>query len=146
MFEDAILAIPGADIRTRHERRILSFPSTLTWEEAGLIISLLRKHKIDFEVYDFFYPSPSDPGAYITYFLNEGDEGWKMTLGNHGWTGGVYTITDNVIQQQLYSLAGKTGKLELSIDNVRGFRHYSEKSPEQNKKENEKIYAMHGGA
>jgi hypothetical protein len=60
------------------------------------IAGILRKFKETgdkFEIYDAYYPSPSDPGAYICYAsYDDSSDSFSMTLGNHGWTGGIYII------------------------------------------------------
>jgi len=65
------------------------------------LFEILEKHKFKFDLFDLQYPQISDEGAYFSYTF---DKVWKMTLGNHGWSGGIYTIDKNVIINQLTNL------------------------------------------
>lgn len=51
-----------------------SFRSLLRWLPENWALSF----------YDRFYPSPSDPGAYVS--IQRRDNGYLYVMGNHGWS------------------------------------------------------------
>lgn len=73
------------------------------------LLVILRNNKIAFAIYDSLYPSSGDPGAYLDYSQekNEKANSWSMTLGNHGWTGGIYTIDEYIMARQILNLVQK---------------------------------------
>lgn len=109
------------------------------------LLKCLRSNKIEFEFYDELYPSPTDPGAYLSYSL-EGpipNDQWNMTLGNHGWTGGIYQILDTTIITQLSDLINENKLKEIQISNVGFFSHYSLKDEKISREEDEYIRKIH---
>lgn len=109
------------------------------------LLQLLRENKVAFALYDSFYPSPSDPGAYIDYSHEKGDNThtWSMTLGNHGWTGGIYSIEEGVIANQIYNLIKQKQIDSIRIDNVKIDAHYCKKTGELNEKQNDLLSKIH---
>lgn len=111
------------------------------------ILDILDKFKYsdeNFEIYDIFYPSPSDPGAYICYSkYDEVNDAFSMTLGNHGWSGGIYLIKTDVVVEQLLHLAQTQDSFVLEVDNASFFSHYAKESTEKNEAMNHKLYEMH---
>jgi len=109
------------------------------------LMKFLRNYKIDFSIYDELYPSMSDPGAYISYSYTNMQNGskWKMTLGNHGWSGGIYEIDENTILTQLNNLFLHNKLKEIQIEGVSLFQHYKMKSEFDSKEENERLITIH---
>tara|TARA_Y100001978_G_C23645455_1_gene410520 strand:- start:691 stop:1140 length:450 start_codon:yes stop_codon:yes gene_type:complete len=109
------------------------------------LIRFLSKKNIDFAIYDEFYPSMSDPGAYISYsnLEKENTTKWKMTLGNHGWSGGIYEIDESTVLAQLKNLIKHNKLKEIKIVGVPFFRNYNLKDELASKKENELILTLH---
>ena len=109
------------------------------------LIKLLKTHKIDFSIFDPLYPSSSDPGAYLSYSATEINiEGnWQMTLGNHGWSGGIYQIPEEVILIQIKNLIEYQSGIEIEISEVIFFRKYSLVGEQINSQEISKIQALH---
>lgn len=66
-----------------------------------------------------------------------------MTLGNHGWTGGIYTIKEDAIANQIYSLIKQKQIDSIRIDNVKIFSHYGKKTGEVNEKQNDLLSKIH---
>jgi len=66
-----------------------------------------------------------------------------MTLGNHGWTGGIYTISENNIALQIHHLV-ESGQIDsISIEDVKIFSHYEKQNSVRNKDQNALIYRIH---
>ncbi|MCP4487626.1 MAG: hypothetical protein GY820_09975 [Gammaproteobacteria bacterium] len=111
------------------------------------VIALLNDFKesgVAFEIYDSFYPSPSDPGAYICYLYQViNTETFGMTLGNHGWSGGIYQINEDVIVSQLLHIAKTRNGLKIEIEKASFFSHYEQESAPKNKKMNIKLSEIH---
>jgi hypothetical protein len=111
--------------------------------EQGIVEALtaLMNDGLDFSVYDALYPSPSDPGAYFSYRPERGV--WRMTLGNHGWSGGIYEIEAAVVAQQLAHLH-RLGLLEsLGLDRVCFFSHYAPLSVPEHRQMNQRMREIH---
>lgn len=104
------------------------------------LFEILEKHKFKFDLFDKKYPQISDEGAYFSYSF---DKVWKMTLGNHGWSGGIYTIDKKVIINQLTDLIMFENKIELGIQNVSSLKQFSAKSDSENLEINRKLKEIH---
>ena len=66
-----------------------------------------------------------------------------MTLGNHGWSGGIYIIDKKVIINQLTSLIMLENNIVLEIQNANFLRHFTEKSDSENLEMNKKLEEIH---
>jgi len=66
-----------------------------------------------------------------------------MTLGNHGWSGGIYKVSAAVVARQLCDLheAGRLSPVEL--DQTGFFRHYPSMSAERNDQMNRQLIDLH---
>jgi hypothetical protein len=104
------------------------------------LFEILEKHKFKFDLFDLQYPQISDEGAYFSYSF---DKVWKMTLGNHGWSGGIYSIDKNVIINQLTNLIMLENRIELRIRNVNFFKQFTEKSESENLEMNKRLKDIH---
>lgn len=126
IFESEIAQLKAFTIKDHQGVEVVGISKAATFEDITELLYILRKHKIAFALYDPFYPSPSDPGAYLDYSQekNEAPNSWSMTLGNHGWSGGIYTISENNIALQIHHLV-KSGQIDsISINDVKIFSHY----------------------
>ena len=85
--------------------REIVFDEGLSEKTFFRFLATMMEGGLEFTFYDPLYPSPSDPGAYLSYRPNNGT--WKMTLGNHGWSGGIYEIEPSTICRQLKNLHDK---------------------------------------
>lgn len=133
--------IPGIQIHDGEKGRCIVFEKGLTAEEFTDFLDAMMQDSMEFSLFDPKYPSPSDPGAYLSYSPKE-DE-WLMTLGNHGWSGGVYNITPEIVSRQLHDLY-LTGLLEpLGLDRVCFFKHYEPVSAERNEQMNRLLEKIH---
>lgn len=124
---------------------IIKLDDQMSLETIAQLLKTLRKHRIAFEVYDrLLYPFGSDPGAYITYSQDKNDfeDSWSMTFGNHGWSGGIFTIEEKKIALQLFDLAQKKEINSIRISNVRLFK-YDMVNPDRNKNKNALLYGIH---
>jgi len=108
------------------------------------MLNILRLHKIAFSLFDNLYPSKSDTGAYISYSQeqNDSENTWSMTLGNHGWSGGIYTIDDNNISIQIKNLISLNLMNRINISNVQFFK-YDKENIDNNLNQNSLIYGIH---
>lgn len=134
-------AIPGMHECDGQCGRTVVFDENLHLATFVSFVNAMQSDGRGFELFDPKYPSPSDPGAYLSYFPANGT--WRMTLGNHGWSGGIYVVEFSVIVRQLYDLY-KIGLLEpLQVDKVHFCSHYRPESAERNAKENELLISIH---
>jgi hypothetical protein len=133
--------IAGTQIQDGEKGRCILFDKGLTEREFSDFLDAMMQDSTEFSLFDPKYPSPSDPGAYLSYSPKK-DE-WLMTLGNHGWSGGVYNITPEIVSRQLYDLY-LTGLLEpLGLDRVCFFKHYEPVSAERNEQMNRLLEKIH---
>jgi hypothetical protein len=134
-------AIPGVQERNGQHGRTVVFGEHLGLETFVSFLEAMERDGLEFSLFDPKYPSPSDPGAYLSYSPQHGT--WRMTLGNHGWSGGIYAVERSTIARQLYDLYTK-GLLEaLQLERVHFFSHYKPESDERNAKINELLKAIH---
>lgn len=146
-FETEIEQLKDFSVVNRQNSKVIEIKKETTFENLVELLRILRRNNIAFSFYDSYYPSPSDPGAYLGYSQekNETDNAWSMTLGNHGWTGGIYTITENNITRQIHNLV-KTNQIDsIRIDNVKIFSHYDKENVDSNKNQNALIFGIHAG-
>ena len=104
---------------------------------------MMEKSGQEFALYDESYPSPSDPGAYFSYSPNSAQGVWRMTLGNHGWSGGIYEIEERTICCQLKNLISKRRIDSIQIDKVCFFSHYQLEGSSSSSKMNTTLMAIH---
>ena len=142
-LETEISKIEGIRLTEKFTKKIAIFESSFSVNNIELFVNTLHKFKTAFTFHDTLYPSPSDPGAYISYFLTPNSDHWKMSLGNHGWSAGIYTIENEVIYKQLTNLIQSSLINEIQIEGVVTFSHYAEKNDEENKKQNEYLLEIH---
>ncbi|NRT13609.1 hypothetical protein [Flavobacterium sp. 14A] len=146
-FETEIEQLKDFTIVNRQNSKVIEIKKETTFENIVELLLILKKNNIAFSFFDSYYPSPSDPGAYFDYSQekNETDNAWSMTLGNHGWTGGIYTITENNIIRQIHNLI-KNNQIDIiRIDNVKIFSHYDKENADNNKNQNALIFGIHSG-
>jgi hypothetical protein len=133
--------IPGIQINDGETGRCIVFEKGLTAEEFTDFLNVMMRTGTECRLFDPKYPSPSDPGAYLKYSPKNGM--WLMTLGNHGWSGGIYNITSKIVSRQLHDLY-ITGLLEaLDLDHVCFAKHYAPESVERNKQMNRLLEKIH---
>ena len=147
-FESEIIQLQGFAIKDHQNSKVVEISNEATIASIAELLRVLRKYNIAFAFYDSYYPSPSDPGAYLDYSQekNETEDSWSMTLGNHGWTGGIYTITENNIVRQIHNLIKNKQIDSVRIDNVKIFSHYDKQNSDYNKNQNALIFGIHSGA
>ena len=105
-------------------RRVL-FSSVISIGDMQRLIGELRRSKAALKLHDPLYPSGTDPGAYMDYTQERAlPDRWSMTLGNHGWTGGVYQIDDGTVALQVVDLVNRGLLVELPIETGKIFSHY----------------------
>jgi hypothetical protein len=140
----AIAWIDTIDGLTVDERGRIVFGAAFSAQDFGRLLSLIRQHVGEFAVYDPLYPSVSDPGAYLSYSkVGAVDGSWCMTLGNHGWSGGIYQIQEKTITHQLENLLVH-GKLEsIGINHVHFFHNRKLQSDAASEEQNRYILAIH---
>lgn len=113
---------------------------------AANVLDRLWSQKASFSLHDPIYPSPSDPGAYISYSA-EGQSNarpaWLMSLGNHGCSGGIYAIEHETIIVQLVSLAGKSLISNLKLGKDTFFSRYSLQSENASSDTNALLLKLH---
>ncbi len=144
-FELQVEKIEGLSIVENSNSRIVEFSNLITKESIKSLLALLRENKIAFSFHDSLYPSASDPGAYIDYSQeqNSSENTWSMTLGNHGWSGGIYTIEEKNIVIQINNLVRNSLLNSIRIDNVKIFSHYDKQNIDFNRNQNALIYGIH---
>lgn len=117
--------IPGTKVILSGAKKNLKIDEDVTEEQLQNLLNILRTHCIDFEIHDPEFPSISDPGAYISYSQQKNNKPgyWSMTMGNHGWTLGIFSITETTILQQLKNLTQKKLLKEIQIETSCFFYH-----------------------
>ena len=133
--------IPGTRIQNDQHGRCLIFDKGLNEEAFASLLNAMMREGMEFSLYDPKYPSPSDPGAYLSYSPQNG--AWLMTLGNHGWSGGIYNIEGTTISRQLYNLYATDHLTPLGLDRVCFFKHYQPESIEKNEQMNRRLQEIH---
>ncbi len=146
-LETEIEQLKDFSVVNRQNSKVIEIKKETTFEKLVELLRILKRNNIAFSFYDSYYPSPSDPGAYLDYSQekNETDNAWSMTLGNHGWTGGIYTITENNITRQIHNLVKNNQIDSIRIDNVKIFSHYDKENDDINKNQNALIFGIHAG-
>lgn len=141
-FETELCKIDGLSILNI---KTIEFHSNVTLDTILQLLGLLHQHQTAFSFYDALYPSVSDPDAHFDYqpTKNETAITFLMTLGNHGWSGGIYEISENTIATQIFNLISQNHLQSISIDKVRLFTHHPLKDVAQNLKQNELICGLH---
>lgn len=133
--------IAGVEIHDGDKGRCILFQKGLTAGAFSDFLDAMMQDSTEFSFFDPKYPSPSDPGAYLSYSPKK-DE-WLMTLGNQGWSGGVYKITPEIVSRQLHDLY-LAGLLEsLGLNRVGFFEHYEPVSAERNEQMNRLLEKIH---
>lgn len=135
-------SLEGVNYYVGPSGREVVFAEGLSEKTFSHFLAAMMKGGLEFSLYDALYPSPSDPGAYLSYRPIGGT--WKMTLGNHGWSGGIYDIEPAAICRQLKNLHDKGLLTGLRLEGVCFFSHYALESQEKSRAMNERLYQIHG--
>jgi hypothetical protein len=135
-------SIEGCRLVRGRTRRI-KLPDPLPDSTLEGLLQVLRECGVDFGFFDEGYPSPSDPGADFSYSPSETAGKWRMTLGNHGWTGGIYEIDDSTICLQLKDLIARKRLRSVEIGDVCFFSRKPAESASSNRSMNKKLSAIH---
>jgi hypothetical protein len=123
-------------------RARLCFDSGLSAETFARLLTWLLEQEIEFALFDAVYPgTQSDPGAHLSYRPVDG--AWHMTLGNHGWTGGIYRIDPAVVCLQLADLNARGQLEELRVQDVGFFLNKELESEQRNLEMNEQLRRIH---
>lgn len=123
----------------------IDLPNPLPDATLDELLQVLKRCGKDFGFYDERYPSPSDPGAEFSYSPSETAGKWRMTLGNHGWTGGIYEIDDDTIRRQIGDLVAKKRLRSIEVGNVYFFSHMPNESAASSRAMNKKLLRIHRG-
>ena len=145
-LKNLITSNPHLWLDSSEEGIFIKFDAGVTHAEINRLLATLMLSKAEFCLYDAHYPSPSDPGAYISYSQEGADPNcWSMTLGNHGWSGGIYQIQDTVICNQLFHLLSSKAIDAVQLNKVSFFSHYKRLTPPENRLLNDLISKLHTG-
>jgi hypothetical protein len=124
--------------------RCIAVSSDISFPILEQLLRVMKENDQEFAFYDEYYPSPSDPGAYFNYSPKKSVQGkWRMTLGNHGWSGGIYEIEEYTICCQLKNLISKKRIDSIQIENVCFGSHYQLEKSSSNCKMNTKLMEIH---
>jgi hypothetical protein len=107
---------------------------------AALLQAMLESNT-EFRFFDPLYPSMSDPGAYVSYSPGKG--AWRMTMGNHGWSGGIYEIQAQVVCNQLHSLRARGLLKTIDLEQVYFGSHDAPESLSTNEEMNRRLLEIH---
>lgn len=135
-------AIDGCRYVHGKTRRI-DLPDALTDSTLNALLQVLWECGEDFGFFDERYPSPSDPGADFSYSPSETAGKWRMTLGNHGWTGGIYEIDDATIRRQIKDLVAKELLSSIEVGDVCFLSRKPAESASSNRSMNKKLLRIH---
>ncbi|KFF00938.1 hypothetical protein IX39_10055 [Chryseobacterium formosense] len=136
-----VIELRKIDLSLENKKKIILNSLSIDLIESMLII--FENEKAEFSFYDPKYYPSTDPGAYFSYSFQSSDSSWNMTLGNHGWSGGIYTIDRTVIIKQIASIINLTTRIEIEIENVNFFSNYQQKNVSQNEEQNLKLLKIH---
>jgi hypothetical protein len=136
---------PSFTIEKKGRKTFIVFNEDTSLKQIQGLLEWLWKLKFEFTFHDTIYPTISDPGAYFSYSTKKsiGKDHWSMTLGNHGWTGGIYQIRKTTVNQQVYNLFMRKKLKEVGITDVAFFSHYNRESPERSRIKDQEILQMH---
>ncbi len=137
-------AIDGCRYVRGRPRRI-DLPDALPDSTLDALLEVLRECGEDFGFHDERYPSPSDPGADFSYSPSETEGKWRMTLGNHGWTGGIYEIDGGTIRRQVKDLVARKLLRSIEVGDVCFFSHKPAESAASSRAMNKKLLRIHPG-
>lgn len=122
----------------------IDLPKEAKRDDIVTVLNELKETGKAFEIYDPYYPSPSDPGAYMGYLYQGSDaQSFDMTLGNHGWSGGIYQINEDLIVNQFLHIARTHNGLRIKIEKAQFFSHHAKESVSNNKKMNTMLAEIH---
>jgi hypothetical protein len=144
-FISEIEKINGLRVSKVYEKQSVIFSDSVSFQSLLDLIKILSCNNLSFAFHDSLYPTSSDPGAYLDYSQEKNDKEncWSMTLGNHGWSGGIYTINNDTIAQQLFSLINKKLLSNIQIEDVSIFSHYEKENSDSNNKMIQRIENTH---
>ena len=128
-----------------YDKESIVFKDSVTYKNLNELIKILSINNIAFAFHDSLYPTISDPGAYLDYSQEKNNNKgyWSMTLGNHGWTGGIYSISNEIVAGQLYSLISKRLLSSIKIEGAKIFSHYNKKKTVENEEMVSRIEKVH---
>ncbi|MEO4006677.1 hypothetical protein [Flavobacterium sp. CAU 1735] len=140
--------IDAIAVKNQGDKHWIELNEQMNMETIQLLLKTLRTHKIPFSVFDemiYSWDDDHDRGAYITYSQDQNDKenSWSMTLGNQGWSGGIYTITEQNIALQLWHLVQEKSIDSITIKNVAFFGHYDKEDLDSNQYMNTLLYSTH---
>ncbi len=133
--------IAGTRIQGERRGRVLCLDKGLGEADFSDLLTALMRERIEFSLHDPLYPSPSDPGAYMSYSPQEAR--WLMTLGNHGWSGGIYHVRPATLLRQICNLHALGRLPSLGLDRVGFLGHYRHESAEANDEMNRRLLELH---
>lgn len=129
------------------QKKQVELAESVSMKSVQALLTHLKKGGRAFAFYDPCYPSPSDPGAYLSYSPAGASPGtWRMTLGNHGWSGGIYEVNELTVCAQVKNLASRGLLDRIDLDNVGFFSHYAPEDSAKNQTMNQKLASLHAGA
>ena len=145
-MEQEISRIAGFGVVEIDGRTKITVDSRISTQSIRSLLKTLHERKSEFSFYDALYPDKD--GSYFAYSQekNAGPDIWGMTLGNHGWSDGIYTIREENIVLHIENLARKDSPLYIETEKVAFFAHYKHKSDEDNKAMNERLVSTHDTA
>ena len=145
--EQQIVKLDGLFIKKKDGVRYIQLSEQVEKTSIPLLLGVLRSNKMPFSIYDPLYPPSldSDKGSYISYSQerNTDSTNWNMTLGNQGWSGGIYKINESIISVQLENLIEQKLLREIKIDNVAFGSHYDFENFDKNRNVNSSILLLH---
>lgn len=131
--------LDGFKVSKVYDKESVVFTDSVTYLGVCELIKILSSYNIAFSFHDSLFPTWSDPGAYLDYSQEKNDKNgfWNMTLGNHGWSGGIYSFKNEIVANQLFSLISKKLLSSIQIEGAKIFSHYDM----ENDKKNEEMIA-----
>jgi len=144
-IERYIKSNPKMSIKKDGKMIFINFNKQITKNEISQLLEELWINKFEIAFHDTIHPTISDPGAYFNYSTDQtiNEEYWSMTFGNHGWSGGIYHLRKETVNQQIYNLIKKENLDKIKITEVNFFSNYEIKSKEESIKKDKEILSMH---
>ncbi|NND77829.1 MAG: VanZ family protein [Flavobacteriales bacterium] len=127
------------------EKKHIKIDRSITTLEITKLLDLLWKESAGINFHDIIHPQLSDPGAYFFYSSKNCPDKrtWKLTLGNHGWSGGMYLIKTSTLAQQLNNLIKRSKISSIEFGDVTFFSSLTYKGEEKSEEMNRKLMEMH---
>jgi hypothetical protein len=137
-------AAKGLNLVTIRDRNVFEINYNSDTIDLDSLIFSAKYNDIGLSYFDDLYPSPSDPGAYFNFFhSNESETIYYMSLGNHGWSGGIYLVDEEIMKKQLRNLIHHKLLKTIELTFELPMKYYSLKDSRSNSEMSQRLIDLH---